>query len=427
MNEEPNPYMKYPAHRPRCKGHDYYERGIYLITIVVRNRDRLFGELNMDVEHPGVNLTPIGRGVLEEWEQTADIQRQQNRHVTILGKVVMPDHFHGVLFVEERMDVSVGHIISGFKAACTHRWRLLTGCEQESTDGCEQPCTAADGNAQDASDEAVLGYQPCMADDVDLHRMSKRQRQRYYATLPRERQPLFDDNYDDTCLIGRNQLEAMIGYVKDNPRRAILKRKYPEFMQRRLCITINGTVRYAAFGNLLLLRNPMKQQVFCHRMARVGQLNEEERQRYGYVGSYPPDAKSRMPYVETEAWTRDRDAWIRFAQNGGVLVTPGISPGERDMKNIAINCRLPLIHLQAEPITADFKPEGERFYACAEGSLLILAPWVDDLNGMPSLTGAVVATRYDRFHNMNRLAGEICRLSPTLPLGRELWGCEGGG
>ena len=135
--------------------------------------------------------------------------------------------------------------------------------------------------------------------------------------------------------------------------------------------------------------------------------------------------------------TSDRILWIKAAQNDTVLVTPGISPCERDMKNIAINCRLPLIHLQKEPITK--KPEGERFFACAEGSLLILAPWPDDLDAMPSqLDGAMnhgpstplhlssplltplnpsVPSNYDRFHNMNLLAKQICEMDTiNLPL-----------
>ena len=55
------------------------------------------------------------------------IQAEHGRSVKNLGHIVMPDHFHGVLFVEERMDISVGRIIRGFKVACTQRWRLLTG------------------------------------------------------------------------------------------------------------------------------------------------------------------------------------------------------------------------------------------------------------------------------------------------------------
>jgi hypothetical protein len=114
--------------------------------------------------------------------------------------------------------------------------------------------------------------------------------------------------------------------------------------------------------------------------------------------------RSKVRYIDTQAWEHDREAWIKAAQNDTVLVTPGISPGERDMKNIAINCRLPLIHLQKEPITK--KPEGERFFACAEGSLLILAPWPEDLDAMPRQFGG----DYDRFHNMNLLAEQICAM-----------------
>ena len=226
---------------------------------------------------------------------------------------------------------------------------------------------------------------------------------------PREQQPLFDDNYDDSVLYAPNQLEAMLAYVKDNPRRAILKARVPQFMQSCLCLTIAG-VRYSAFGNFLLLRKPLKVQVFCHRYARMEQLTLDERLQYGYSAlPYPPGTRTKVPYTDTQAWQRDREAWIKAAQNDIVLVTPGISPGDRDVKNIAINSRLPLIHLQKDPITK--KPEGERFFACAEGSLLILAPWPEDLDAMPSQLGG----DYDRFHNMNLLAKHICMIDVAHP------------
>ena len=409
------PVPQYPSHRPHYKGHDYYERGICLITIVIAHRDPLFGSLNMDPVHPGVDLTPLGRAVEEEWEKIPDAELLHGRHLRILGKVAMPDHFHGVLFVEERMDVSVGEVIWGFKTACTKRWRAITGVDTPSS----QPTTAGDTNTTPPSASTpptTAGTPPSMYPPVfvsqpslaatppDPHRMSRAQRARYYASLPRNQQPLFDDNYDDSVLYAPNQLEAMLAYVHDNPRRAILKARVPQFMQSCLCLTIGG-VRYSAFGNFLLLRRPLKAQVFCHRMARMGQLTLEERLANGYTAlPYPPDMRSKVRYIDTQAWEHDREAWIEAAQNDTVLVTPGISPGERDMKNIAINCRLPLIHLQKEPITK--KPEGERFFACAEGSLLILAPWPEDLDAMPRQFGG----DYDRFHNMNLLAEQICAM-----------------
>ena len=343
------PVPQYPSHRPRYKGHDYYERGIYLITIVIAHRDPLFDSLNMDPVHPGVDLTPLGRAVEEEWIATPSIQAEHGRSVKNLGHIVIPDHFHGVLFVEERMDVSVGEVIRGFKMACARRWHELTGTPS-------------------------MAWTPTK-DGRPLSSMSRSQRARYYASLPRNQQPLFDDNYDDSVLYAPNQLEAMLAYVHDNPRRAILKARVPQFMQSCLCLTIGG-VRYSAFRNFLLLRRPLKAQVFCHRMARMGQLTLEERLANGYTAlPYPPDMRTKVRYIDTQAWERDREAWIKAAQNDTVLVTPGISPGER-------------------------------FFACAEGSLLILAPWAEDLDAMPRQFGG----DYDRFHNMNLLAEQICAM-----------------
>ena len=48
------------SYRPHNSGHDYYDKGIYLITLVVGNRDRLLGELNMDVHNPSVSLSCNG-------------------------------------------------------------------------------------------------------------------------------------------------------------------------------------------------------------------------------------------------------------------------------------------------------------------------------------------------------------------------------
>ena len=57
------PPMTYRPHNP---GHDYYDKGIYLITLVVGNRDRLLGELNMDARHPFVRLSALGNAVMDE-------------------------------------------------------------------------------------------------------------------------------------------------------------------------------------------------------------------------------------------------------------------------------------------------------------------------------------------------------------------------
>lgn len=78
---------------------------------------------------------------------------------------------------------------------------------------------------------------------------------------------------------------------------------------------------------------------------------------------------------------------------------------EKRIKKQALEEGLRLIHVQADPIGRYWKPERSRFEACAHGSLLILAPWPED---MPAFT-----SDYDRFHYLNRLAESVCAISHT--------------
>lgn len=214
--------------------------------------------------------------------------------------------------------------------------------------------------------------------------MSKKQRQEYYALVGRNQQPLFDDNYDDTVCLDERHRQAMIAYVHDNPRRALLRRLLPDVMRRCLHVRI-GNRSYGAFGNLFLLRWARKIQVQCHRKHPV----------------------TGQPYEETADYASERQQWERAILEGcTVIVTPGISGGERLMKNECLQQGFPLIHLQKEPIGAFWKPERQRFEACANGSLLILAPW--DLDAMGSVGSVPADSEYSRFHNLNTLAAEIC-------------------
>ena len=56
---------KNSPYRPHPKWHDYHTRGIYLITLVVKHRDHILSELNMDAKKPGLILTETGKAVVE--------------------------------------------------------------------------------------------------------------------------------------------------------------------------------------------------------------------------------------------------------------------------------------------------------------------------------------------------------------------------
>jgi len=443
------------SYRPHNPGHDYYAPGIYLITLVVRDRSRestLFGHLNDDPKSPAVNLSSVGEAVMACWESIPRYQAAKGRKVRVHRAVCMPDHFHGVIEVLERMDKSLGEVIRGFKAGCTKEWRRLSGsdCPNMANQGApSSPCLSqaqaspsclslAQASpscswvqpsspclSQPYLDESLSSYADRDAEREMLQHISKKKRAEYYASHPSASQPLWDDNYDDTiCLSDPSSgaydprhFSAMLRYVDDNPRRAIMRCLHPEFMSRRLHLVIktkvpDGTIicrEYAAFGNLFLLRWSRKIQVFCHRKARMHHLTDAERARYAYTGTYAPDFVTRVPYEQTVAFRSDCHLWKTQLMAGAtVLVTPGISMGERTIKDRCVESRYPLIHLQKEPIGRYWKPELSRFDACISGSLLILAPWRPDelgeVNGVPS------STDFSIFHNLNQLAKEIVDL-----------------
>ena len=376
--------MTTSAYRPRNPGHDYYGRGTYLITLVVSEREQLlssFTAVGIDALKEGnaLTLTPLGEVVEQTWQRIPEAQSVHGNRVLVLSCVCMPDHFHGVIEVLEPMEWSLGDIIQAFKASCTSQWQRLMGMEASVN----RPISV------DLNGPKVPGWlrEKALRHDNEgalIRSMSKKQRQEYYALVGRNQQPLFDDNYDDTVCLDERHRQAMIAYVHDNPRRALLRRLLPDVMRRCLHVRI-GNRSYGAFGNLFLLRWARKIQVQCHRKHPV----------------------TGQPYEETADYASERQQWERAILEGcTVIVTPGISGGERLMKNECLQQGFPLIHLQKEPIGAFWKPERQRFEACANGSLLILAPW--DLDAMGSVGSVPADSEYSRFHNLNTLAAEIC-------------------
>lgn len=367
------------SYRPRNPGHDYYGRGTYLITLVVRGREALFGSLAGDAQHPEVQLSPLGKVVSEMWNRIPQLQAKYGNRVVVHACVCMPDHFHCVIEVLEPMQWSLGNIMQAFKSACTSWWQRSQGLPQAVsrplTDIINSPTAPAwlRMKAQKYSNESEL-----------IRNLSKYRRQEYYALVGRAHRPLFDDNYDDTVCLDDRHREAMIAYVNDNPRRAILRRALPDVMQRCLHVQV-GARSFGAFGNLFLLRWANKLQVQCHRKL----------------------PGSNMPFELSEEYEKVHQKWIDDIMRGAtVIVTPGISRGELLMKNECLEKGFPLIHIQKDAINNFWKPERKRFEACAKGCLLILAPW--GLDEMESVNSVPPDADYSRFHNLNRIAEEIC-------------------
>lgn len=305
-----------PSMTRRRDGHDYEARQMYLITITVEGRRPLLGRV---VGNPkaaeGAPDTPHTE--LSPLGKAVEQQWMAISHyhpeVEVLALQMMPDHLHSILFVKERMPQHLGHIIKGFKASSNKEYRRLIA---------PAPSIAA----------SVV---PSAA--TPSQRTGKPKPDRKHGLL-------WSIGYTDGILGRKGQLNNWLAYLHDNPRRLLMKRLHPEFFRVQHNVRV-GSYEFSAIGNRYLLTYPVRLQVQCSR--RLTQ--EEIAQQTNY--------------------------YLELAKRGAVLVSPSISPGEKAIMRAAFDAGYPLILLQENGFTELAKPGGARFDACAEGRLLILAPW----------------------------------------------------
>ena len=165
-----------------------------------------------------------------------------------------------------------------------------------------------------------------------------------HAQRSRENGLLFAKGFNDQILLRDGQLERWLTYLKDNPRRLLMKRENPDLFRVQRGLAFAG-LSFSAIGNRFLLEKPLRIQVQCSRS-----ISES-------------DLQVKM------------NECLRAARQGAVLVSPAISKGEKAIMRAAFEEGLPLIYLQENGFTDLAKPGGKRMDACAKGQLLILAPW----------------------------------------------------
>ncbi|MFZ5878781.1 MAG: transposase [Chloroflexota bacterium] len=83
----------------RLKGYDYRQAGGYFVTIVTQGRDMLFGE----VVNGEMILNDAGEMIVRWWLELPN--KFPNVNVDIF--VVMPNHFHGIIFIIDDAELSV--------------------------------------------------------------------------------------------------------------------------------------------------------------------------------------------------------------------------------------------------------------------------------------------------------------------------------
>jgi REP element-mobilizing transposase RayT len=163
-------------------------------------------------------------------------------------------------------------------------------------------------------------------------------------SMTREGDNLWEEGYNDRILAGAGQLNRWIQYLKDNPRRLWVKRNHAGYFIQRTGIVI-GTTSVTVMGNRFLLDYPEKVAVRCSRRLSEAEIEDECRR------------------------------FLSMASQGVVLVSPCISPGEKEVMGRAFEAGFPVILLLENGFAPYQKPGGRQFKACSEGRLLLIAPW----------------------------------------------------
>ena len=342
--------------------HDYTERRMYMITLEVKGRRPVFGRLVGNAfapkgskDEPRIELTALGQAVQSEWMGIHDYYPQ----IEVMGVQMMPDHMHGILFVREQLPVHLGQVISGFKAGCRKAEKaLMAAAEPHPT---EKTAKAMEGAPQATGKRALSSQQETALPLQSARSPLQAPTQTY--------RPLFAKGYNDLILRSYDELPAWQNYLHDNPRRLLMKRARPEWLRPFFGLQI-GQHSFSGIGNRALLTAAKRKAV---RVSR--RLTEQE------------IAREVVRYLEE-------------ARQGTVLVSPAISPGEKRVMRAAFDAGLPTIVIMENGFTPLSKPHGEQFYACGQGTLLMLSPW-EHHNEKRLLTAAQCT-------QMNLMALELC-------------------
>jgi hypothetical protein len=389
---------KHPSMKRRMEGQDYTGRGIYMVTLAVEGRQPLLGRLagRADApagssEAPHVELTALGKRVNGEVEHISSYYPQ----VRVLGKQVMPDHVHFILFVTEQMDVPLGRVVNGFKTGCRRALRELLSAPQISAPQSGTARNTQSGTARNTQSGTAGGTQsgtgggpgsgpgngtaggpgngtaggpgsgtaggpgsgtgggpgsgtaggPGSGTAGGAGSGTAGGAGVAWAAAGQQQKGgiLWERGYNDRVLYSKNQLQAMIDYIHDNPRRLLAKRSHPQFFCHAT-VTIGDTLLYA-FGNLSLLQTAIRLPVRCSRS------------------------------LSAEALAAQCAELMERGRAGAVLVSPFISPGEKMIEQKATAEHIAIIKLTENGFAPFFKPSGHYFNLCAAGRLLLLSPF----------------------------------------------------
>lgn len=101
---------------PRLESYDYSKQGAYFLTICTYQHQGLFG----NVRDGNMHLNPAGEMVESTWLELDEFYS----FVQLDAYIIMPNHVHGIILLQESDTVGVSDIMQRFKSKTTHLYGL---------------------------------------------------------------------------------------------------------------------------------------------------------------------------------------------------------------------------------------------------------------------------------------------------------------
>ena len=332
----------------------------YHITLTVPSRQPLLGTLVIPQNDPSlarVERTALGNAVVDELY----VMCRHYPAIRIFQFCLMPDHLHAVIRVTRVMDTSIRSVMRGYwqgvkKLVRAHTLAVSPELNSGTTDQGEP--TTGQGRTTAQGQQTTQGKPT----DHDGNGWAF---------------PIFTERPFIRPLSRRGQMQTMMHYVRMNPQRLATKRLMPGFFRVQKDIEIGGR-SFDGVGNVALLHAEHYDVVHVRSI--------------WVKAAEQGDSQALRDYM---------NSCVLKARKGVVMVSPFISPQEKQVMHVLINEQHPFILLADNGFRDYYKPSDALFDACAAGRVLILSPWPYD-------AGKRHISRADCV-SLNNMAEAFCR------------------
>lgn len=366
---------------------NYYE-GYFFITLNTRDYAPILSYISGRPDAPEgapdaprCEYTELGRKVMAVWQTVPRFHPQ----VEIIAAEAMPDHFHGLLRLKAGNRKHLGHLVGGFMGGCTHGYWDILGIDWRK-DREERLAKGADALPPDRDRDHTRSF----------------------------RGPsLFVRGYNDMEAVTPEQVQTKLQYIREQARRALIKGTLRDrFHIHRSCKARGWTldaIRRGLRADRFYAHNPERLEATLRTlMPRINMQPaatalapaaatpaaalapaalssgsspaSAPKPLLSYIGcSALLSAERKLPLVchrsDAPFFERQRDAVLRAAREGAVIVSAFISPKEREIRRLLLMEQLPVIEVYDNGLADRYKPSGKNFYACAENRLVQISPW----------------------------------------------------